>query len=105
MNEPNEMYETRRVMLAQGRQLDALEGLVRFQHQQIKDLLFWVVDNAKLDVKEKEVIADGMTVTADMLDDLKAQIEGLTRRYEAHSHKTAEMYPYGNTIMSGPEEE
>lgn len=86
MNEPNEMYETRQVMLAQGRRLDALEGLVKFQHQQIKDLLDWVVANAKQDVKEKEVIADGMTVTADMLDDLKAQIEGLTSRYERHWH-------------------
>jgi hypothetical protein len=36
---PNEIWETRQIVLAQGKKLTALEGLVKFQQEQIKDLL------------------------------------------------------------------
>jgi hypothetical protein len=53
---PNEIWETRQVMLAQGKKLDALEGLVKFQQGQIKDLLDYTVDLSKAVLYQDEAL-------------------------------------------------
>ena len=68
MNEPNEMYETRQVMLAQGRQIAKLEEAMTIVRKYV----------------EAQVVVD--TSIEDALHNLDAQINGLTMRYEGHYH-------------------
>jgi hypothetical protein len=105
----DQIWETRQVMLAQSRKIAALEGLVKFQAEQIKDLAMWMyqihkaveksadADKTFADAIEKQIEVDNEI--ANMLDNLDAQINGLTKRYETHGHITAK----GNTT-SHPED-
>jgi|WetSurMetagenome_2_1015567.scaffolds.fasta_scaffold15273_3 hypothetical protein len=75
MNEPNEMYETRQVMLAQGKRIARLEEAMTIVRKYIE--------------QQTEVDND----VANMLDNLDAQINGLTKRYEGHRHNYFNDYP------------
>jgi hypothetical protein len=88
-----EMVETRQVMLAQGKELKALKGLVRFQAGQIKDMAECIAEvhaqsDGLFDAAKKQAEVDRAIV--DMIDKrekaLLAQINGLTDRYKYHYH-------------------